>query len=607
MGAHLRRISWFSAFLAVAKLTAAVDLRTCKANIQARLDNNTLARNASIFYFNGKTYMSQRDNIALTIEGCQNNCPKPNFDLYSDMWPRLLTWLVPALLLIGSVHLPRIGYFNRLCVIFHFMGDPIDSMWSLLTKGEVWNRFHALALQLTPEGPDRLAMAKALAAVFAAFEELTGDMGSVQQEFNAIMSDNGARLAREDLDYILKETAEELVDSRSNEGLRTVLVVINYLWAVLAALVPDIGGVQSSQPGGRIGTAMFLSWLVTAILLSNTLSGYTSRRTCLRIMERYTRTIKGRRRDLHTFGYSPRLLSQTKSPSAFSSSSLPRFQDFISAQPWNGGVYSYRPRKRLSPTRPATDRSSLHLLVLSILPPFISSTTAFVIIFYTPTIGLGCRTLWVLALTCGIFISPLLTFLICRIFSRAPKYAWYLVIFKDAIFGLAGVATIVLSSIGIFNTCWCWSGVYSRGRQQAYIDLDPQDEREYNLHHLYPAMVVACLVLQIGVVYGLMMHRVMKAGGEVMRQSEEDKMRVYREVHGLHGKKSPGKNEVEMRDRRGSENAPLLLALPEAAISPVLRDGGSPRGISPTGSAGVGTGLVPLSLESGGRMGIRYA
>jgi hypothetical protein len=51
----------------------------------------------------------------------------------------------------------------------------------------------------------------------------------VKDEFFAIITDNGARLSKEDLDYILKEIAEELVDSRSNEGLRTALVIINYL------------------------------------------------------------------------------------------------------------------------------------------------------------------------------------------------------------------------------------------------------------------------------------------------------------------------------------------------------------------------------------------
>ncbi len=432
--------------LLVARLGAAVDLTTCQANLQKRLDNNTLARNDRIFYFNGTNYMYGADNMWLTIEGCQNNCPKPNFDLYSDMWPRLLTWLVPALLLIGSVHLPRIGHANRIFIIFHFMGDPIDSMWSLLTKAEVWNRFYALALRYTPPGPDRLPMARALAAMLSAFEELSGDMTTVEKEFHAIIDENGAQLAKEDLDYIIKEAADELVDSRSNEGLRTVLVIVNYLWTVLAALVPEIGGLQSSQPGGRIGTAMDLSWLVTTVLLSNTLSGFTSRRTCLRIMERYTRTIKGRRRDLHIFPSSPALLSQTKGNV--------QFEDFIDAQPWNGSVYSYRPRKRLPPSGSAGDNSPAYLLGLSALPILIAAISAFVIIWFTPTIGLGCRTIWVVALTGGLLISPVITWVISR--TIKGKWAWYLTIAKDAVFGLTGVTVIVLSSIGIFNTCWCW-------------------------------------------------------------------------------------------------------------------------------------------------------
>ncbi|KAK4033594.1 hypothetical protein C8A01DRAFT_19491 [Parachaetomium inaequale] len=565
-----------AAFLVVAPRCAAVDLETCKADIQQRLDNNTLSRNDTIFHFNGTTYMSGPREIWLTLEGCQNNCPRPNFDLYSDMWPRLLTWLVPALLLIGSVHLPRIGHANRVFAILHFMGDPIDSMWALLTKAEVWNRFYALALRCTPPGPDRLPMAKALAAMLSAFEELTCDMATVEDEFNAIMAENGAQLSKEDVDYILKETAEELVDSRSNEGLRTILVIVNYLWAVLGALVPEIGGTQSSQPGGRIGTAMFLSWLVTTVLLSNTISGFTSRRTCLRIMERYTRTMKGRRRDLHIFPRSPRLLAQARGGT--------KMEDFIDAQPWNGSIYSYRPRKRLPSSGSKGDFSPAFLLALSATPILAAAVSAFVIIWYTPTIGLGCRTLWVIALTTGLFISPILTWTISRTLGKNhSKLAWYATIAKDAMFGLAGVLVIVLSSIGIFNTCWCWSGVYSRGRSGAFIDLDPQGEREYNAHHLYPAMVGACLLLQI-LTYAVM-HRVMKPGGLVFRMREEEKMDQYRVVHGLtKGLSSPDTEMGGMGAGRGgegrngpgreSEDVPLLLPPPAMGSphgSPLLR------------------------------------
>jgi hypothetical protein len=583
------------AFLAVARLGAAVDLATCKADIQQRLDNHTLPRNDTIFHFNGTTYMSGPREIWLTLEGCQNNCPKPNFDLYDDMWPRLLTWLVPALLLIGSVHLPRIGHVNRVFAILHFMGDPIDSMWALLTKAEVWNRFYALALRCTPPGPDRLPMAKALAAMLSAFEELTGDMDTVEDEFNAIMTENGAQLSKEDVDYILKETAEELVDSRSNEGLRTILVIVNYLWAVLGALIPEIGGTQSSQPGGRIGTAMFLSWLVTTVLLSNTISGFTSRRTCLRIMERYTRTMKGRRRDLHIFPHSPRLLAQAKARGGT------KMDDFIDAQPWNGSIYSYRPRKRLPSSGSRSDWSPAFLLALSATPVLAAAVSAFVIIWYTPTIGLGCRTLWVIALTAGLFSSPVLTWIISRtIGKRHGRVAWYATIAKDTVFGLSGVLVIVLSSIGIFNTCWCWSGVYSRGRAGAFIDLDPQAEREYNAHHLYPAMVGACLVLQI-LTY-VVMHRVMKPGGLVFRMREEEKMEQYRVIHGLtKGLSSSPDTEMGMRgerrdgeERRESEAMPLLLPPPAMGSphgSPLLR----PRAGSHTSqrsSGGVGDAVA---------------
>ncbi|KAK4120730.1 hypothetical protein N657DRAFT_636432 [Parathielavia appendiculata] len=76
----------------------------------------------------GEDYLSGPTDIWVTLPGCQTTCPKPYFDLYGDMWPRLITWLVPVLLLIGSVHLPRIGYVNRVLVILHSMGEPVNSM-----------------------------------------------------------------------------------------------------------------------------------------------------------------------------------------------------------------------------------------------------------------------------------------------------------------------------------------------------------------------------------------------------------------------------------------------------------------------------------------------
>ncbi|KAH7147051.1 hypothetical protein B0J13DRAFT_442017, partial [Dactylonectria estremocensis] len=484
------------------------------------------------------------------------------------------------------LHIPRVGGVNRFFVVVHFIGDPIDSMWSLLTKAEVWDRFYRIAFQGTPPGPEREPMARALSAMLSAFEELTGDMSTVQRELNDVMSESGTRLSSEDLDYILMETADELVDSRSNEVLRTVLVIVNYLWAVLGALVPQIGGAQTSQPGGRIGTAMFLSWLVTAVLLSNTLSGFTSRRTCLRIMERYYRTLRGQKRDAHFFPNSPRLVSLSswvfsKKKATTATTAISTDDDFIDSQPWNGSVYSYRPHKRLIPSGLAHDWSPAHLLLLSAAPIIIAAVSAFVIIWFTPTIGLGCRTLWVIGLSIGLILSPILTWGISKM--ATGKFAWYITIANDAFIGIPALTTIILSSIGIFNTCWCWSGVYSRGRAKAFIDLDPADERAYNLHHIYPAMVAACLALQLATY--LLMYRIMRLGGRVFRPDEDDKMAVYRRIHGL-GSPSlpPGDNDLGMEMSVSAHSTPLgrdrnhgqcnlesdaaELLLPAPAISP---------------------------------------
>jgi hypothetical protein len=450
--------------------TTAVDLKTCLRNTKDRVKNRTLALDDEIFYWdNGAPELPMFSNgtigedavdklqYGLTIAGCESTCPGgSSINLYSDLWPRLLSWLVPVLLLIGNVHIPRVGRANRFFVILHFVGDPIDSMWSLSTKAEVWNRFYRIAFRCTPPGPRREHMARALAAMFASFEELTGDMERVETELHDIMTESGTRLSGHDLDYILMETADELVDSRSNEVLRTSLVILNYLWAVLAALIPEIGGVQSSQPGGRIGTAMFVSWLVPTVLLSNTISGFTSRRTCLRIMERYYRTLKGHSRDAHFFPKSPRLMSQStwvlakaKAPAAI----LPD-EDFIDSQPWNGAVYSYRPQKRLISSGSKEDKTPRFLLLLAIAPIAISSVVAFVIIYFTPTIGLGCRTMWVMGLAGGLLLSPVITWAISKV--AKGKFAWYATIAKDFVVASGLIAIIILSSIGMFNTCFCW-------------------------------------------------------------------------------------------------------------------------------------------------------
>ncbi|KAJ2896489.1 Tannase [Zalerion maritima] len=89
-----------------------------------------------------------------------------------------------------------------------------------------------------------------------------------------------SRARSEGVEYAIHETAEELVDSRVHMTPRALLVVVNYYrdgWAAVGSSVLGIGigigGEQTSEAGERIGTAIYLLWLSTVVLLSNTLSG----------------------------------------------------------------------------------------------------------------------------------------------------------------------------------------------------------------------------------------------------------------------------------------------------------------------------------------------
>lgn len=74
-------------------------------------------------------------NVSLTQEYCEE-VAGADWTRYSgsDIWNRLTTWKFPLLQLIASFPRPPLGLNVECFVIFHLLGDPIDSLWHLLLK-----------------------------------------------------------------------------------------------------------------------------------------------------------------------------------------------------------------------------------------------------------------------------------------------------------------------------------------------------------------------------------------------------------------------------------------------------------------------------------------
>lgn len=493
---------FFIAFFPVAK--GGWVRATCYSNVQNMLQNGSLASNDTIFLRdrNG-TFMSDPYNPILTLPGCQQICGR-GFEWYADIGPRLSIWIIPVFLLISNMEVSPLDK-RRYLMILHLLGDPIDSLWCLLLKQDAWTRCYGLAHKVC--GTHDRRKVRNLATLLGGIEELVGFNTDPLKVFTSIVS--RSNLTADERDILIGRSAQKLADSRSDERLRTLLTTVLYFYQIVSAFVATIGGGQTSPPGGRIGTAMFMTWIVPTILLSNAIGGFTSIRTCFTVIEDFAKDATS---NSDLWG---QLLDAA--PALRCYASLDEYFDSLS---WSGGIYTYRPKKHIGFGDKSSGRNTYGLLVLAVSPVLISSLIGTIILWNTPPIGINCRNILIFTITTLLFLSTGLTSQISRFRLLSRRAHWYLTLTKDAFIAIPSVLFIFLATSGLFNSCWCWSGVYSLGKL-ARVPLNPTPQFDLYNKTTYPILVGVCLGLQI-VVFFVMMKAVW-VGWNVIRWSEKEK------------------------------------------------------------------------------------
>jgi hypothetical protein len=378
----------------------------------------------------------------LTLKGCEKLCGSGT-GWYPDIGPRLIEWFLPIFLLISNMQFPLIG-MERFFLVLHLLGDPIDSTWSLLDKIHTWNRCYALARKQLSNEEDVWA----LAIIYAARKEVedVSDHELEQTNFNNMT--------------LVRTTAGDLLRQRRNEIFRTVFAVAMYIFQVISAFVPSVGA-SSSPSGGKIGTAMLLSWLVSVVMLSNTVGDLGSP------------------------------ASIEKTISAFMSSNEQPV-NIVTVSVWSGALYSYHPSKGLG-------NSGWRLATISVLPVVIAFGTSFTVLEAGPTY-FSCRSLFVVGASAYWGLSAILTYAFSRNAAQARiatgKKLWYLVLVKDFLVAAPVLGLIVASSCGYWNTCYCWGGGPAHG-DGTKVPLNPTNIFNFNNGKFYPAIVGAGLGLQL--------------------------------------------------------------------------------------------------------------
>ncbi|KAF2682211.1 hypothetical protein K458DRAFT_342637 [Lentithecium fluviatile CBS 122367] len=483
----------------------------CLKRVRDGLDDGTISRNSSIFLRDEDGLpMSEPETPFLTIGGCEQVCGK-SFGWYRDVGPRLSTWLIPVLLLISNMEVSPLDK-RRYLMILHLLGDPIDSLYSLLLKMEAWSRCHSMARAMCRRSGRRV---RNLATVLGGFEELVGFHANPADVYTRIMQ--SSRVNSVQVDAHIARAAQKLADSRTDERLRTLLATVLYIYQLVSAFIATVGGGNTSPPGGRIGMTMFMTWILPSILISNAIGCFTSRRTCFDILDSFVQQL-----DSETSLWSE-LRDAVPELRQYSS-----VEDFFESFSWSGAIYSYRPSKQLKFSTGPQDRSRSLIFLLALAPIVTSSVVASIILWHTPPIGINCRNLLVFSIIIFMFTSAF--------FTAATSWAglhgethWHVVLVKDACLAIPFVLLVFFATSGLFNSCWCWSGVYSLGAK-ARVPMNPVADFTLYGRTIYPILVSVCLILLI-LAFVAMMWMGWR-GWNVMRWSEKERQDEWNRARG---------------------------------------------------------------------------
>lgn len=451
----------------------------CYSTIVARLKHGTLSPNDDTVFYQNKDGVLESDpnaTITLTLSGCEEQCGN-GFALFSwdDNYDKLSTWLIPVLLFLANMNWTPIGPIYTVCSILHVLGDPIDAIWSLLTKREVARRALQFGLMAYPNGNgvfETLERQQSIdiATIITVLDEVA-DKNSPNYETNLIQQAHELRRIPANR---MKRLAHELCDVRVF-GLFLAIIAILVFWANLGlAFVMAVEA--TNPPGNRVGLAMIFSWLMPLVLLSAETGAYVSRRVCSRILRRYSFVAK----------YLRQAEDGPEGPEAA-----------YHVQPWLGVIYTYRPRKWQIFPFPHRDRSPFRLAVIACGFVFLACAAGFAISYDSPTVGLSCRPLSILIFFIFWLFSVGVSSLMSRRGLLRPEVLFRWMMIKDGIIAILVVVPVILFYMGLDNSCWCWSAVFSQGRARAYVQLTVDAQRALNNRYVYPPVVYGTIIIQL--------------------------------------------------------------------------------------------------------------
>jgi hypothetical protein len=412
-------------------------------------DINATCPHADLFFDHAS------DNIPrLSLSACEK-IGQPSWRVYPgyDIWVRLTVWKFPLLQLIAQFSRPPLGLRGEAFAVIHLIGNPVDTVFSLLKKLVICqrraNRFRALL----GYGWKELAL-----MAISCDESGHGDEAQRILEDTLVplllqpqndWSENEQRKWKR-----YRKAARSLAADRVTKFFPVAIALSLFIGSIAIA----IARLSSSPPNPTnpinieahsIAFSALYFYIITAVFLSSMIGVSQSEKSIPRILKS---------------------LGEPKIPHG------KERQDRLQ----KGGLYSWQ--------RWHGNSTDWCLYALAALIVTIGPLSSILISWYTPPEGWGCRhcaysTVFLLYAT-----SSLLDIPIGRLF--------WLAFTKDLILGLANLTLLGMAQLGIFNSCTCWSKFGRAG-----VPL-PQEDVVYQIlkwrfKAIFAPVALGCIAIQI--------------------------------------------------------------------------------------------------------------
>lgn len=276
------------------------------------------------------SYRLKLSRPLLSLHGCESLCE----DGY-ELWPaddtllRVFMWVLPACVLLVHFHFAPLGLGNKIAVITHLLGDPLDTLWSMMTRQEVNRRLYRRANRYRKLGTDF----KHVATVWSTYDELGwGDPSpwfanalrvrnlnrrsatpasdgqnvarrSTDQHLRDLNFQETASILLRNLDagdeilevdvhglsemelYYIQLASHRLACNRSESQLTTWFAILGLLGALCAAFIRTYTQRLNNQTSHTIAVVSLFFVLIPIIKISGNIGSFTSTSIAMEIIQ----------------------------------------------------------------------------------------------------------------------------------------------------------------------------------------------------------------------------------------------------------------------------------------------------------------------------------